>query len=552
MGHYATGEVLEIYGFQWFLWLMLTFAVMLLGFLGWWMFSRRVPRSFRWAALAVFLIGVVTVTSLQPLTLRAVVAMLGVPLVFAAWILWLAAVRGRYPGLLAIQAVLWAFLALVRIDGLTGNGRPILRWFWTQTSEQLFLAGVAQHHQSPTTLPSAALVLRPGDWPAFRGDNRDGVVRGTNLALDWTATPPRLLWKQRVGPAWSSLTIVDGRLFTQEQIGDSEAIICVSADTGEQLWIHQNAGRFYEGMSGPGPRATPTFDAGRLYALGANGQLDCLDAATGQLIWSRNVRDDSHADRPMWGFASSPLVSAGLVIVFGGGEKAAEQKSLLAYRAATGELAWTAAAGKISYSSPQLSTLAGQLQVLLYSDTGLTGFDASSGTIIWHHDLPASMGLPPAIQPHCLDDSRIAVAAGDLGTTLVGAKRTDQRWSTERVWLTTRMKPAFNDFVVHEGFIYGFDGRNLCCLDAATGTRQWRGEAYGAGQVLLLPDQGLLLVSAEAGEAVLLRANPKRPEELTRFPAVTGKTWNHPTIAHGRLYIRSDAEMACYELPEKR
>src|SRR5262249_43199138 len=155
----------------------------------------------------------------------------------------------------------------------------------------------------------------PGDWPEFRGSNRDGVVRGTAIATDWQAKPPQLLWRQRIGPAWSSVIVVSGRLYTQEQRGEKEAVVCYDALTGRELWVHNYIARFWETVSGAGPRATPTFALGRIYALGGTGILNCLDATTGQRQWSHDIASEAGVHAPQWGFSGSPLVTDGFVIV---------------------------------------------------------------------------------------------------------------------------------------------------------------------------------------------------------------------------------------------
>ena len=172
--------------------------------------------------------------------------------------------------------------------------------------------------------------------------------------------------------------MVGDRLFTQEQRGDDEYVVCYDAATGAEVWAHHDATRFSEMVAGPGPRATPTFHAGRLYAFGANGHLNCLDAASGKSLWSRDVVADSEATVPQWGFASSPLVAQGVVAVFAGAPKG---KTLVAYEEEKGELAWTASVGPesekaaLSYCSPQLATIDGVEQILLATDAGLSAFE---------------------------------------------------------------------------------------------------------------------------------------------------------------------------------
>jgi outer membrane protein assembly factor BamB len=446
-----------------------------------------------------------------------------------------------------------AFL-LLRMDGLGANGEPRFRQRWSPTAaDQLLAGGPAPSTPATTaaTAPStrtAALSPRPGDWPGFRGPDRDANVHGLRIATDWDANPPKKLWSQRVGPAWSSIAVVDGRAFTQEQRGETEAVVCRDAETGAQLWIHDDPNRFEESLSGAGPRATPTFDNGRVYSLGANGTLNCLDAASGRRIWSKDVKADAGAKVPDWGFSSSPLVVGGKVIVYAGG---GAKKSLLAYDAEAGGLAWGAPAGTLSYGSPQLATINGRQQVLFSSDAGVVSVDPSSGAVLWEHKMPN--GGPRSTQPLPVASNQVLANYGLESATVLleiqtpGAVGDGPPAVTER-WSSRNLKPPFNDVVLHNGYAYGFDGSIFTCVDMKDGSRKWKKGRYGAGQVLLLPDQPVLIVTTEQGEAVLIACDPNQHTELGRFQAVSGKTWNHPAIAQGRLYVRSADEMACYEL----
>jgi outer membrane protein assembly factor BamB len=247
----------------------------------------------------------------------------------------------------------------------------------------------------------------------------------------------------------------------------------------------------------------------------------------------------------MWGFSGSPLVTDGLVIVFAGGDG---DRNLLAYRADTGTLAWTAVAGSSSYSSPQLATLAGQRQCLILSEQGLVAVDPATGTVLWKGGA-AMPGAPRAVQPHAVGQANLLVGTYEgASVTLVDLNRDGEGWNVVSRWTSRDLRPEFPDFVVHQGHAYGFDVSIFSCIDLANGKRCWKGGRYGRGQVVLLADQAMLVVMSESGEVVLLAANPERHEELGRFHALDGKTWSHPVIAHGRLYARNAEEMACYEL----
>lgn len=481
----------------------------------------------------------------------------GLPVALTVWAVALACLRwfgagvGRW-GTVAAIGLTWLYFSLLRMDGISGDLKADIRWRWEPSAEDSYVAErmkeadrAAGAEQSADQATASPIEVGPGDWPAFRGPLRNGEVRGVEIATDWTKSPPELVWRERIGPAWSSMLIVGGRLFTQEQVGEREAVVCLDAETGRRLWSREDAVRFWDGQGGPGPRGTPAFADGLLYTQGATGLLNCLDAATGELKWSRNLVDDTEAPKPMWGFSSSPLVIGNVVITFAGGT---QKRGLVAYRTNDGEPAWTAETGPISYSSPQPTTIDGQSQVLFLSDTGLISVEPESGKLLWQHEA-LGHGVWRATQPATIEPADVLIGSEDLGTVRLQVKHDGDEWIVDRTFDSKAMKPAYDDWVLHDGCAYGFDGGIFCCVDAATGKRNWKGGRYGHGQVLLLADQGLLLISSEAGEAVLVEATPKRHHELARFQAIEGKTWNHPALAQGCLYIRNDQEIACYRLP---
>jgi len=241
---------------------------------------------------------------------------------------------------------------------------------------------------------------------------------------------------------------------------------------------------------------------------------------------------------PHWGFASSPLVVDDLVIVATAGR-------LAAYDLATGAKRWTGPARGVSYSSPHLVTIDGVAQVLLLSEPGVTSVALADGTLLWEHPWPGY----PIVQPALTADGDILISVSDSsGTRRLGVTRGPGGWTVQERWTSIALKPYFNDFVVHNGHAFGFDGSILACIDLKDGKRVWKGGRYGNGQLLLLADQDLLLVSSEEGELVLVGATPDQFTELARFPAIEGKTWNHPVLAGDVLLVRNGAEMAAFRL----
>jgi outer membrane protein assembly factor BamB len=475
-------------------------------------------------------------------------AFFGFPVAFSAWLAWLFVSRRwssgvQRAGTVMVLALVWVSQILVRVDGIDGENQATISLRWRPTAEDQYVAERAS--VAPLVVEEAPpLAPRAGDWLDFRGLLRRGEVHGVQIATDWNSSPPKELWRRKIGPAWSSMLVIDGRLFTQEQRGNDEALTCLGADTGDELWSHTDAVRFSDGQAGAGPRATPLFAAGKLYSFGATGILNCLDAASGKLLWSRDIVADTKAPLPMWGFSSSPLAAGRVVVVYGGAQP---DDGLLAYDSASGEPAWTAATGPTSYSSAQLATFEGEQQLLFFSDAGLVAVSIDSGKLLWQFAAPQH-GIWRVVQPRQLDDGAILIGCEDLGLVRLNVAKQDDQWIVTTRWTTRAIRPAYNDFVVCDDSLYGFDESILCCVDTVTGKRRWKAGRYGHGQVLLVADQKLLLIVSETGDVVLVSANPDKHEELGKFHAVTGKTWNHPVIAHGRLYVRNDRELACFAL----
>jgi outer membrane protein assembly factor BamB len=523
------------------------------GLTCWWLFASRLPWADRLRGFGLLIAGLAAVFVLGYPGIAMLFIVYGLALITTACILWLGVTAFlSWPVQWAGMAVLFllgcgAFL-LVRPheEGVSGDFAATWRWRWTPTAEDQLLADIAAGKlREASTPPSSKVVLRPGDWPGFRGPSRDGRVTGVRIAADWNEHPPQPVWRHRVGPGWSSFALVGGRLYTQEQRGPKELVVCYEADSGTQLWAHDDTVRFTEEMAGPGPRATPTFADGKVYAQGATGLLNCLDAASGKAVWQRDVKADAGAKVPMWGFAGSPLVVRGLVIVAGG----PEGKGVLAYDAETGKPTWSAGTGQDSYSSPHLARLRDTDQVLMLTQAGLTAYEPERGRVLWQHDWLSAM--PRMIQPTVLDDGDVLMGTSNgMGTRRLHVQHDGDAWKVEEVRTTRALRPYYNDQVVYQGHVYGFDNNFFACVSLDDGKAKWVARGYGNGQVLLLADQGLLLILSEKGQAALVEATPEGQRERCRFQALKEKTWNHPVVAHGKLFVRNGEEAACYPLTE--
>jgi outer membrane protein assembly factor BamB len=552
----------EFAQYKFFIGLLIAPLVVLAGLLLWWLFASRLRWSDRLLVVGTFAAVTASTMFLADPSFRGPALLFYVlPLVVTAWPAWLLlsfwlSWPVRRAGILLIFIAVGVLCLCVRVDGMDGNFVAKFSWRWTPTSEEQLLVELKSKVRPLAPQASVKISEQPGDWPGFRGPRRDSRLSGVRIKTDWQQSPPPLLWRHRIGPGWSSLAVVGDRLFTQEQRGADEYVVCYDATSGAEVWTFHDTTRFYEVVAGPGPRATPTFHLGRLYTFGANGHLNCLEAASGEPVWSHDVAaefkaSDAEKDIPQWGFASSPLVAHGVVVVFAG---ARDGKTVVAYKVESGELAWTASVGPtpekvaLSYCSPQLAAVNGVEQVLLATDAGLSAFEPASGKELWHYAWLVSK-TARIIQPALVGEDDLLLGTGlGNGTRRIHVNHSGDEWSTEQRWATHKIKPYFNDFVVFNGYFYGFDLNKLVCFNVEDGSEIWRTSGYGNGQVLLLTDQGLLLVLSEEGDVALVPARPEKHAELCRFKALEGKTWNHPVIAHGRLFVRNGEEIACFAL----
>ncbi len=571
----------------------------------WWLFFSRASWPER-VGVTALMIGAVLVTS--PLVHESIAnGMMGMMLpVFAIPVVSLALVasaaasrrlsqRGRWIAMAGAILLACATLTLIRTNGVTGDATSDLEWRWTPTPEQWLLAAAREEPAPPLSASAAAersdpsgrdaatdaasvsiAAPPPSDtraaralapevrnappraaepreatpveaaWPGFRGPLRDGVVPGVRIETDWSRSPPVELWRRPVGPGWSSVAVRGDLLYTQEQRGDNEIVAAYRVSTGEAVWRHRDAVRFWESNGGPGPRATPTVRGDRVFTCGATGIVNALDADDGRVVWSRNAATDAGTSVPDWGFASSPLVVGDLVVVAAAGQ-------LVAYDETSGEPRWVTEERAASYSSPHLVTIDGAAQVVLLRGGGAMGVAPADGSLLWEHTWgPAASMLQPALAP-----GGEVLITGANGLSGIGMRRLvlgrgASGWTVEERWTSTGLKPFFNDFVVHRGHAFGFDGSIMAAVDLSDGARKWKGGRYGHGQLLLLPDEDVLLVLSEEGELALVRATPDRFTELARIPALEGKTWNHPVLVGDVLLVRNGEEMAAFRLPGAR
>ncbi|MEM1204735.1 MAG: PQQ-binding-like beta-propeller repeat protein [Acidobacteriota bacterium] len=517
----------------------------------WWLLFSRAPAAERVGAFGLTVAAVAaTFQGIHPSIAKGMMGMMYwiyvIPVVSLAFVAWAVASRrlragGASTGIrLAVLGLFMVLacgsLAVLKTEGMTSDADSEFAWRWSPDRAQ------ALADEGDIAPAGAGNVGDLGArWSGFRGDGRDGVVRGTGFRTDWDTSPPVELWRREVGPGWSSFAVAGDVFYTQEQRGDDEVVSCHRLDTGEPVWRHRDAAKFWESNAGAGPRSTPTVADGRVYTFGATGVLNALDAADGSRIWTRDVATDAGREVPYFGFSSSPLLVDDLVLV-------AAEGQLVAYDRASGEPRWFGEDGKYGYSSPHALTLGGVRQIVLMNGIGATAVSPDDGRPLWSHPLPSNSAR--IVQPAQLGGGEFLFSDGEgKGLRRVAVAASAEGWGTEERWESIRLKPYLSDFVVHGGHAYGFDGSLMASIDVETGERNWKGGRYGSGQLLLLADQDLLLVVSEKGRLILVSAKPDGFEAVAEHPAIDGKTWNHPALVDDILLVRNGEEMAAFRLP---
>jgi outer membrane protein assembly factor BamB len=473
----------------------------------------------------------------------------GATLLLGGWFLRFSAARPLWRAIIAaVLAVLAALPVLVRLDGYTGDMHPRLAWRWSPKRYQLMAVPRPQPPAGQTDVGADLESPAPTDYPQFLGPDRTAKAYPVELFRDWNARPPEKLWRQPIGGGWSGFAVVGAYAVTQEQRGDEELVVCYRLMTGEVVWSQGERGRFTSVLGGDGPRATPTIDAGNVYAQGAFGLLHCLSGADGHVVWSRNVLQEHGAQNLAWGRAGSPLVVDNLVIVSAGG---AEGHSLVAYDKNNGELIWSAGSDVSAYASPALATLCGVRQVLIINQDWVVGHRLDDGEMLWRYPWPGNSGSnASASQAVAVGENRVFVSKGyHVGCALIKIAQDDAgRWNTQAVWeQKALLRTKLTNVVLHQGHVYGLSQGILECVELESGRRRWKKGRYGHGQIVLVGET--ILVSAETGEVALVEASSRGFRELTRFQAIEGKTWNNPALAGPFLLVRNDREAACYRLP---
>ena len=526
---------------------------------------KRTPPLWVWIVLALLgvLVAIVRGTDVIEDHAAANIATVALCLVgvvvLAVWFLFLSGYSRLSRVLVALGCVASVALLcfLFPIERLSGELMPSFAYRFSVKPDRL----LEVPPPNPTDAENAHVDLRTttrDDFPGFLGPHRSESVEHVKLAHNWTAQPPKRLWRQKIGAGWSAFSVVNGHAVTMEQRGDMEMTTCYNVETGHLEWAHGTSGRFEGVAGGVGPRSTPTIDDGMVFALGVRGHLACLDGATGKPIWEKDLLHEFHIPPAeeeavvLWGRSTSPLIVGDHLIVPIGGPKSGPLVSLAAFDKRSGKLLWKGGQRQISYCSPSLATLGGVEQILIVNEDTASGHDAKTGKLLWEHERPGHTDRDPNVSQAVPIAPNLVFLSKDYGGGAMLLRldpAADGAFQTKVVWENPHlMKTKFANVTILNGYVYGLSDGILECIEAANGQRKWKQGHYGHGQILRVG--GLLLVLTEEGEVVLVEATPDRKNNvLGRFQAIEGLTWNNLALYGPYLLVRNAEEAACYKLP---
>jgi outer membrane protein assembly factor BamB len=535
--------------------------------------ERRRPRwVLAWTILVVVIFLVVRffgpALSLQFEIGTDIFNVIALLLVMVTWVFWIVWAFFRSGG-----SLLYRFLLTAVIVGI-GLAVPIL--FQFEMTGDIKLTGVRLRSWKPPTFKSTAGVtnqidltkLTASDFRGFLGNNRDGIVAG-KLDPDWTKNPPQQKWKIPVGDGWSGIVVVNGFALTMEQRGPMECVTCYRVDNGDQVWVHENPQRHDDrgNMGYVGPRSTPTIEGGNVYCQGATGTLMCLDGSNGKLIWKQEIDalvgsenekkvalltgEEFRQEKLLaWGRSISPLIVGDLVITGGGGPNQESMTTLIACNKLTGEIVWRGGDDMVAYGSPTLATIAGVPQIVITAEKHTLAVSPTDGKLLWKFSFPGnSAGDANCSQATIIGSDQVLVSKGyGRGGKLLKIIEDGEKLSATELWSNSRvLRTKLTNPVIDDGHAYSLSDGFIECIVVATGELKWKERSHaGNGQLLIVGD--LLVVHSEHGELMLAKASPDAFEKLGEVKTVSGICWNTICVAGPYILVRSNEEMACFEV----
>jgi len=401
------------------------------------------------------------------------------------------------------------------------------------------------------SIPFGSASVSGDDWPQFLGVDRNGISSETGLLKSFGSSGPKVLWQTDLGVGMSGIAVQGDHAWTMYQDDSSQYVACLNTSDGKLVWKTAVAPMYENGM-GNGPRATPSVTEQSVFALTGEGILVALKRADGKKLWEVNVPRSLGGEPSEYGMSGSPLVVGSAVIVHAGTESAA----VAAFDAQSGKPLWKAGSGKAGYSSPVLRTVAGVAQVLAFTASGLTSLDPASGKELWTFPFATEYDCNTA-NPVQTDDNHVLISAGENhGSVLLNVTMSSDKWTVKDEWTSagkdSQLRAEWQTPVLHDGHLYGLDNSgsagpitNLVCIRLSDRKTVWAKNRFGKSNLVLA--DGTLWLTTMNGELVAVEASPAGFKETGRA-TVMETTRQAPSIAAGRLYVRDDAKVICFDI----
>ncbi len=384
----------------------------------------------------------------------------------------------------------------------------------------------------------------PADWPQWRGANREGISTETGLLEQWPEKGPKLLWKANgIGVGFSSVSVVDGRIYTMGDGADNSHVFCLNATSGKIIWTSKPVGK--TGGNYKGTRCTPTFDDGHLYALGQFGDLVCLKAANGKEVWRKSLTKDFGGRSGGWNYTESPLIDGGRVLVTPGGKKGA----VVALDKKTGKTLWqsTDFTDGAQYSSLIVREFGGKRQYVQLTGANVVGLHADTGKVLWkapRKGKTAIISTPIFKEGHVFVSSAYGVGCNGFRVTHEGGA-----FSAKEIYANKSISNHHGGCILVGDHVYGSSGSTLACLELKTGKEMWRERSVGKGSIVVVDNK--IILRSESGPVALVELNPNGYKEISRFIQPyrsKARAWPHPVVSNGILYLRDQDILLAYDL----
>ena len=402
----------------------------------------------------------------------------------------------------------------------------------------------------------STLSLRAGDWPQWRGPDRNGISLEKGLLKHWPSEGPRLLWQVNdLGAGYSTPAVAGDRLYVMGNEGlENEFVQARAATDGRKIWTTRlgKVGNPDQKPSFPAARSTPTVDGDLLFALGSDGDLACLKADSGKVVWQKNLRKDFGGQPGVWAYAESPLVDGETLICTPGGTDA----TLLALNKKSGELIWKCALSEgdqASYASALVTTVNGTRQYVQLVQKGLVGVDAKTGTLLWRYDRTAQ-NSPAVIPTAVVEDGYIYSAGARVGGGLIQLEADAGSVKVTPLYFSPKLPTGIGGSVKVGDYLYGTTGQALLCVHFKTGEVKWEERSIAPASLCSADDR--LYLHGENGELALVEPTPEAYREHGRFTPPNlperanqmEKAWTYPVVSAGRLYLRDADRLWCYDV----